>query len=139
LSGPSQSDFILFGDGADATPGVAPSTLSSWALFTQPFVSTGVEDVGVEATAGADDAVSRLLAFVDTLRRTGAFGFAGAFPLGDLGICGDGAMIPGVAACGVGVETVGTGGRVDTAVPGSGARDRFFRCPGWKGVADGIY
>lgn len=115
---PSQSDFTLFGDGADETPGVVPSASSSRTLFTLPFVSTGVEDVGVEAAAGAD--VSRLWAFVDPLRRAGTFeGFAAAFPLGDLGVCGDGAVIPGVAACGVGVETGGAGGGVgvDIATP----------------------
>src|SRR6266702_386282 len=53
LDGPSQSDFILFGDGSDATLGVAPSASSSQPLFTLRFVSTGVEDVGVEVTAGA--------------------------------------------------------------------------------------
>ncbi|SRR6266702_1703106 len=60
LDGPSQSDFILFGDGSDATLGVAPSASSSQPLFTLRFVSTGVEDVGVEVTAGAgaSDAVS---------------------------------------------------------------------------------
>lgn len=40
-------------------------------------------------------------------------------------------MIPGVVACGVGVEAVGTGGGVgvDTAAPGTCACDNFFRCP----------
>src|SRR6266404_4160843 len=118
FGGPSQSDFTLFGDGADAIPGVEPSASSSRALFIPPFESEGVEEVGVEANAGADDAVSRLLTFVDGLRRTGGFGFVATFPLGDLGVCGDGAVIPGVAACGVGVEVgIGGGVGVDTAAP----------------------
>ena len=77
----------------NATPGVAPSISSSRVLFTPPFVSTGVE-----ATPGADDAGSRLLVFADTLRRAGGFDFVATFPFGDLGACGEGAVIPGIAA-----------------------------------------
>ena len=74
----------------------------------------------VGATAGADDTVSTLLVFADTLRRGWGFAFPAAFPFGDFGVCGDGAVIPGVAGCGVGVETVGSGGGVgvDNAAPG---------------------
>jgi hypothetical protein len=42
------------------------------------------------------------------------------YPLGDLGICGDGAVIPGVDACGVEVETVGTSGDVDIDIASPG-------------------
>jgi len=111
-------------DGADATSSLAPSTSSSRTLFTPPFISTSAEDVGVDTTLGADGAASRLFAFVGTLGQAAAIGFATVFPfpLKDLEICGNWAMILGVAACGIRVETVGAGGSggIDIAAPGAG-------------------
>jgi hypothetical protein len=90
----------------------------------------------VDATVCAGVGVSTLLAFIDPLRRAGCFAFAATFPLGGLGVWGDGAEIPGVAACGVGVEAVGIGdgAGVDTAAC---ACDGFFLCAGCKGWACG--
>jgi hypothetical protein len=77
----------LLGHDVDAPPRVAPSASSSRILLTSRFVSTGVKDVRVEATAGANVAVSMPLAFADTLRRAWGFGFTAAFPFGDLSVC----------------------------------------------------
>ena len=55
-----------------------------------------------------------LLAFMlRACQRAGGFGFGVAFPLGDLGVWGDGAVILGdIAACGVGVEATGIHGGI---------------------------
>ncbi|KAH9058317.1 hypothetical protein EDB87DRAFT_1685297 [Lactarius vividus] len=101
-----QYDFTLF----DVTPGVALSASTSQALFTLLYVSKD------EVNAGVDDIVSRPLAFVDTLRRVGAFGFAAAFPFGTWMF-----VETSVAARRVEVETLGTsgGGGVDISALGT--------------------
>ena len=62
-----QSCFTLSRDGSEGNPGVGASVSSSRALFSPPFASTGVEDVGVEVAVCAGVGISPPLAFIEAL------------------------------------------------------------------------